>query len=99
MDGAARGGRYTSCSTASKRCGSLKFRAERSTESRHMADIYPFRALHYNPAMVGNLERVVTQPYDKITAEMQERYYEQSPYNLVRIIRGRHNPDDSARDN
>jgi uncharacterized protein (DUF1015 family) len=64
-----------------------------------MADIYPFRALHYNPAMVGNLERVVTQPYDKITAEMQERYYEQSPYNLVRIIRGRHYPDDSARDN
>jgi len=32
------------------------------------------------------MEDVVTQPYDKITPEMQQRYYEASPYNLVRII-------------
>jgi uncharacterized protein (DUF1015 family) len=41
------------------------------------------------------LEDVVTQPYDKITPEMQQRYYEASPYNLVRVILGKHQPDDT----
>ncbi|MBV8053571.1 MAG: DUF1015 domain-containing protein [Acidobacteriaceae bacterium] len=53
-----------------------------------MAQIAPFRALRYNPRQV-NLSDVVTQPYDKITPEMQERYYAASPYNLVRIILGK----------
>ncbi|MGC2322229.1 MAG: DUF1015 family protein, partial [Terriglobales bacterium] len=39
-----------------------------------MAKILPFSALRYNPARVS-LAEVVTQPYDKITPEMQERYY------------------------
>jgi uncharacterized protein (DUF1015 family) len=60
-----------------------------------MAEILPFRALRYNPDRVGELARVVTQPYDKITPEMQARYYDRSPYNLARIIRGRVNPDDT----
>jgi uncharacterized protein (DUF1015 family) len=38
---------------------------------------------------------VVTQPYDKITPEMQERYYEASPHNLVRIILGKRLPGDT----
>lgn len=32
---------------------------------------------------------VVTQPYDKITPEMQQQYHDASPYNLVRIILGK----------
>jgi len=54
-----------------------------------MAEIIPFRALHYNPGLVGDLSNVVTQPYDKISPEMQARYYGLSPYNLARIIRRR----------
>ena len=53
-----------------------------------MARIFPFRGLRYNPARVA-LGEVVTQPYDKITPEMQDRYYTDSPYNLVRIILGK----------
>ncbi len=53
-----------------------------------MAKIFPFRALRYSPERV-RLADVVTQPYDKITPEMQERYYSASPYNLVRIILGK----------
>src|SRR5437763_12766911 len=53
-----------------------------------MAHIEPFRALRYDPARVA-LADVVTQPYDKITPEMQDRYYAASPYNLVRIILGK----------
>jgi uncharacterized protein (DUF1015 family) len=53
-----------------------------------MADIIPFKALRYDQHQV-RLEDVVTQPYDKITPEMQAKYYELSPNNLVRIILGR----------
>jgi len=63
-----------------------------------MANIAPFRALRYHPAWVS-LSQVVTQPYDKITPEMQERYYASSPNNLVRIILGKRNPSDHAGDN
>jgi uncharacterized protein (DUF1015 family) len=59
-----------------------------------MARIYPFRALRYDTARV-RMEDVVTQPYDKITPEMQQRYYERSPYNLIRIILGKHEPGDT----
>jgi uncharacterized protein (DUF1015 family) len=59
-----------------------------------MARLYPFRALRYDPARV-NMETVVTQPYDKITPAMQQRYYEASPYNLVRVILGKHEPGDT----
>ena len=60
-----------------------------------MAVILPFRALRYNAETVGNLERVVTQPYDKISPEMQARYYDLNPNNLVRIIRGHTRPEDT----
>jgi uncharacterized protein (DUF1015 family) len=60
-----------------------------------MARVLPFPALRYNPARVSPAE-VVTQPYDKITPEMQERYYAASPYNLVRIILGKREPGDNG---
>ena len=58
-----------------------------------MARIYPFRALRYDTTRV-KMEEVVTQPYDKITPEMQQRYYDASPYNLIRVILGKHFPED-----
>ncbi len=64
-----------------------------------MAEIIPFRALRYNPAKAGELSNLVTQPYDKIDAAMQARYYDLSPYNLVRIIRGRQSASDTPEDN
>ncbi|CAN5606474.1 DUF1015 domain-containing protein [soil metagenome] len=59
-----------------------------------MARIYPFRALRYDTARV-KMEDVVTQPYDKITPEMQQRYYDASPYNLIRVILGKREPNDT----
>lgn len=50
-----------------------------------MARISAFAALRYNSARVA-LRDVVTQPYDKITPAMQERYYAASPHNLARVI-------------
>jgi uncharacterized protein (DUF1015 family) len=63
-----------------------------------MADIQPFRAFRYDPQRVSP-SLVVTQPYDKITPACQDRYYEASPYNLVRIILGRRQSDDNEEKN
>ena len=63
-----------------------------------MARISPFPAWRYAPERVP-VSRVVTQPYDKITPEMQERYLNSSPYNLVRIILGKRQPEDGDREN
>jgi uncharacterized protein (DUF1015 family) len=60
-----------------------------------MADILPFRALRYDLQRVSAAQ-VVTQPYDKITPAMQERYYAASPYNLIRIILGHREPESPA---
>jgi uncharacterized protein (DUF1015 family) len=59
-----------------------------------MADILPFKALHYDSQQL-KLSDVVTQPYDKITPAMQDRYYQLSPLNLVRIILGRRGETDN----
>jgi uncharacterized protein (DUF1015 family) len=63
-----------------------------------MADIRPFRALRYNLELVDPA-KVVTQPYDKVTGTMQDRYYGSSPYNLIRIILGRGEADDNTAHN
>ena len=63
-----------------------------------MAKISPFPAWRYAPERVP-ISHVVTQPYDKITPEMQERYLNSSPYNLVRIILGRRQPADGDGEN
>ena len=63
-----------------------------------MARLFPFRALSYDPTAV-NMADVVTQPYDKIDSAMQDRYYNLSPYNLVRIVLGKKQPDDNEEHN
>lgn len=63
-----------------------------------MADIFPFRAYRYNPALVDP-SKVLTQPYDKITPAMAEKYAAASPYNLIPIEKGKSRPEDSPADN
>ena len=62
-----------------------------------MANIAPFRALRYDQSRVS-LNDTITKPYDKITPEMQEAYYQASPYNLVRIILGKKQTTDRPGD-
>ena len=63
-----------------------------------MADILPFRALRYDLSKVKAGE-VMTQPYDKITPAMQDQYYADSPYNLVRVILGKPQSNDNGIEN
>lgn len=58
-----------------------------------MALVYPFRAYRYNPS-VAPFERVLTQPYDKISLAMQEKYYAADPHNLIIVEKGKQFMDD-----
>src|SRR3954466_4567422 len=63
-----------------------------------MEKIYPFRSLRYALDRVP-IQDVVTQPYDKISKETQERYYASHPNNIIRIILGKSAFADTADDN
>ncbi|HWP86062.1 MAG TPA: DUF1015 domain-containing protein [Terriglobia bacterium] len=64
-----------------------------------MAVVLPFAALRYNPEKVGPLEQVLTQPYDKITPEMQREYLRRSPFNFAHLIKGAATAEDTPSDN
>lgn len=63
-----------------------------------MASIRSFRAWRYDTGKVL-LADVVTQPYDKISPEMQDRYYAVNPHNLVRVILGKPEAGDGPESN
>jgi uncharacterized protein (DUF1015 family) len=63
-----------------------------------MAEVRPFQGLRYNLQKVP-LEKVVTQPYDKISNEMRERYYSSDPHNIVRVILGKAEENDTEANN
>ncbi|MBN1176315.1 MAG: DUF1015 domain-containing protein [Dehalococcoidales bacterium] len=64
-----------------------------------MADIRPFCGVHYNPALVKDLSKVLCPPYDVITPQMQQELYNRSERNFVRIEFGREMPSDKDTDN
>lgn len=63
-----------------------------------MARIRPFSAFRYDLGRVS-ADDVVTQPYDKITSDMRQRYLQRSPYNLVRVILGEKHDSDHDTNN
>ena len=64
-----------------------------------MANIAPFKGIRYNAHKVGDLSKVVSQPYDRVRYGLQDRYYDMHPYNIVRITKGREHPNDVPTDN
>lgn len=63
-----------------------------------MAQVYPFRAYRYNPELAP-ADKVLTQPYDKISLAMQDQYYAAHPSNLIVVEKGRSLPDDFPENN
>ena len=64
-----------------------------------MATIRPFRGVRYNPEKIPDLSAVVSQPYDRVRHGLQDKYYDLSPYNVVRIIKGKEQAGDSEENN
>jgi uncharacterized protein (DUF1015 family) len=54
-----------------------------------MVMLRPFRALRYNPAVVGDLSAVVAPPYDVISDVQRDALYQRSERNVVRLILNR----------
>ncbi len=63
-----------------------------------MAQVHPFQAFRYNPQRVP-FERVLTQPYDKISTSMQDSYYAADAHNLITVEKGRTYPTDNPQNN
>ncbi len=51
-----------------------------------MVDIRPFKGIQYDKDEIEDMEKVITQPYDKISDEMRDKYYADSEYNYCRLI-------------
>ena len=64
-----------------------------------MAEIRPFRGLHYNQSAVNDLSAVICPPYDIITPQMEQELYLRSEYNFVRLESGQELPQDTITDN
>ncbi len=62
-------------------------------------DVRPFRALHYDPTVVPDVGRCLSQPYDVISPALQHAYYRQDPHNVVRLILGKTEPGDNDAEN
>ena len=61
-----------------------------------MPDVSPFRGVRYDVARVGTLSDVVAPPYDVIDTALQDRLYQASPYNVIRLELNRDEPGDSG---
>jgi uncharacterized protein (DUF1015 family) len=64
-----------------------------------MAIIIPFRGILYDQAKAGEFSTTTAPPYDIITPEQQEKYYEKSEHNVIRLILGKQFPDDTESNN
>src|SRR5207248_1074435 len=60
-----------------------------------MADVRPFRAFRYDLGRVGSLADVVAPPYDVIDPTLQQRLYDRSPYNVIRLDLNQPEPTDT----
>jgi uncharacterized protein (DUF1015 family) len=63
-----------------------------------LASVKPFQPYRYS-AQAGEPATLLTQPYDKISPQMQARYMAANPHNLVRVILGEKHDSNTAADN
>lgn len=63
-----------------------------------MPEIQAFRGLRYNLAKVGSLSDIVAPPYDVIDAALQDKLYDKSEYNVIRLELNRPEPTDTTGD-
>jgi uncharacterized protein (DUF1015 family) len=64
-----------------------------------MAEIRGFRAFRYDLGRVGSLSDVVAPPYDVIDPALQQRLYDLSPYNAIRLELTKDEPGDTETEN
>ena len=69
-----------------------------SRNSTKHLDFQPFRAWRYNTKRV-KVSAVLAPPYDVISPEKQQKLYENSPFNCIRLILNKKDPADTDQSN
>ncbi|HEY7127620.1 MAG TPA: DUF1015 domain-containing protein [Ktedonobacterales bacterium] len=64
-----------------------------------MAEIRPFSGIQYASEFRSRLAELVTPPYDVISPEQQNTYYQRDPNNIIRLELGRDEPGDDRLNN
>ncbi len=64
-----------------------------------MPEIAPFRGLYYDSNKISDFSKVVIPPYDVISPQEQDCFYQLSPYNMIRLELGKSTPEDTAQNN
>src|SRR5204863_915384 len=64
-----------------------------------MADVRGFRGFRYDLGRVGSLSDVVAPPYDVIDKALQQKLYDQSEHNAIRLELTRDEPGDNEVEN
>jgi len=62
-------------------------------------ELRPFRGIVYNPALVDDFFALLAPPYDVISVQEREVYYQRHPHNVVRLIYGKEEPGDDEHHN
>jgi uncharacterized protein (DUF1015 family) len=62
-------------------------------------ELRPFRGIVYNPAHFDDLFALLAPPYDVISRQERDVYYQRHPHNVVRLIYGKDEPGDTPDDN
>ena len=64
-----------------------------------MAIVAPFKGFTYNLSYGQEFSKLVAPPYDVISEEEQEEYYQAHPHNVIRLILGKKKTGDTDWDN
>jgi len=64
-----------------------------------MTNILPIKGLRFNQDAGLDLSKIITPPYDVITEELQNVFYEKSPYNVIRLEYAKSFPGDNYFEN
>jgi uncharacterized protein (DUF1015 family) len=64
-----------------------------------MADLRAFRGFRYDLGRAGALHELIAPPYDVIDAALQQKLYDLSPYNAIRLELTKDEPGDTATNN
>ena len=64
-----------------------------------MALIKAFPVVKYGRRLTNELEKLITPPYDVISPQEQQAFYESHPFNMIRLVLGNQYPDDHELNN
>lgn len=61
--------------------------------------IAPFRGYRYNPEVIGNLDDVISPPYDQFKEGLDDLLFVRHRYNMAHLIVNKETPEDTDGDN